>query len=55
MVNIEKIISMKIKELKLYTNKLELKKKINSEILGFEVLESNQFFFTKNWLEHIDI
>jgi len=37
---------MKIRKLKLYTNKLELEKTFYSEILGFEIKESNSNAFT---------
>ncbi len=37
---------MKIKELKLYTNRLQLEKEFYSKILGFEVIESNPNSFT---------
>lgn len=37
---------MKFKKLKLYTNQLESELKFYSEILGFEILEQNQNFFS---------
>lgn len=37
---------MKIRKLKLYTNKLELEKTFYSETLGFEIIESNSNYFT---------
>ena len=44
---------MKIKELKLYTNKLELEKEFYSKTLGFEVIDSksNSFTLKIGWSE----
>jgi len=42
----EDLEEMKIKKLKLFTNKLELEKIFYSQTLGFEIIESNSNYFT---------